>query len=161
MIWYMMWIHLSRKLAPSFLPNTLDKNITMIWKLFINLEVFHSVDVDLALNCPSDYHPFIIVRKSTNSFFCFSHSRVTLIWDSLKWYIWLKTDALKLATLSFSKFRIALFSWSIFHVIHSITSRHGNTGHPSLTCLTPSQTHGTEISQKLVLEPTSQQTYSN
>ena len=94
MIWYMIRIHLSRKLAPSFLPNTLDNKITMIWTLFLNLEVFHSADADLALNCPLDHHPFIMVRKSTNSFFFLIHSGVTLIWASLKWYIWLKTDAL-------------------------------------------------------------------
>ena len=94
MIWYIMGIHLSKKLAPSFLPNTVDSKITMIWMLFLNLEVFHSTDAYLVLNYPSDHHPFIIVIKSTDSFFCFSHSRVTLIWASLKWYIWLSTNDL-------------------------------------------------------------------
>ena len=90
MIWYMIRIHLSWKVEPSFLPNTLHNNITMIGTLFLNLEFFHSVDADFTLNCPLNHHPFIIVRKSADSFFFLSHSGVTLIWASLRWYIWLK-----------------------------------------------------------------------
>lgn len=94
MIWYIMGIHLFGKLESSFLLNTLDSKITMLWVLFLNLEVFNSIDAYLALSYPSYHYPFIIVRKSANSFFCFSHSGVTLIWASLKWYIWLSIDDL-------------------------------------------------------------------
>ena len=65
----------------------------MIWTFFLNLEVFHSVDVDLALHYPLDHHSFIIVKNLVDSFFFFNHLGVTLIWASLKWYIWLKIDA--------------------------------------------------------------------
>ena len=128
MIWYMIGIHLSGKVEPSFLPNTLDNKMPMICTLFLNLEVFHSANAYLALNCPSDQHPFIIVRKLADSLFCLSHSGVTLIWASFRWYILLKTHALYLATLLFSGLRIDLFSWYIFLVIQSITSGHGSTG---------------------------------
>ena len=75
-----MGIHLSGKIEVSFLPNTLDRKMTMIWILFLNLGDFHSTDKVLALNCPSDHHPFIIDKKSTESVLCFSHSAVTFTW---------------------------------------------------------------------------------
>ena len=84
MIYYMIGIHLSGKVEPSFLIKDFDNKMTMIWKLFLNMEVFHSADAYLALNCPSDHHPFIIVRKSTASFFCLSHSTVTLMRASFR-----------------------------------------------------------------------------
>ena len=73
MIWYIIGIHFSGKVELSFLPKTFDNKMTMIWTLFLNLEVFNSVDVDLVLNFPLDHHPFIIVKKSIDSFFCLSH----------------------------------------------------------------------------------------
>ena len=69
MTWYIMGIHLSGKLELSFLPNTLDRKMTMISMLFLNLEVFHSTDADLAVNYPSDHHPFIIVKCQHNHYF--------------------------------------------------------------------------------------------
>ena len=57
--------------------NTLHNKMTMICMLFLNLEFFHSIDSNLALKCPSDYRPFIIVKKSVESFFYFSHFGLT------------------------------------------------------------------------------------
>ena len=79
MIWYIIGIHLSKKVEPSFFPKTIDNKMTMIWTLFLNLELFHSVDTDLALNCPLDHHPFIMVKRSSDSLFYFSHSDVTFM----------------------------------------------------------------------------------
>ena len=45
-----MGIHLSGKVDPSFLPNNLERKITIICIVFLNLEVFGSTLVGLLLN---------------------------------------------------------------------------------------------------------------